>query len=297
MVIPRNRVRGVVIHGGDRLDTAYGSQQAALVGVDGSGLNGVTVSYPQGHGVWLESGRLWIVNSTLPYVRTAIRGWRWHLMPKPSHKTTVLSITRAVISVGYGPLKPLATQPRDPAPPEHQKPLIPLRSSPGGVPAPCRCNSDRLPQSPPNLRFPNSPIVPIPATSLRLPRARFPQPGTYPRYPFPMVTLPSAIAVISPSPPPQPSPINRVLPQPPPSYASANVPPTRLQFRITVIPRSDQDIQLVQVLMPDALTLRRRDGSITQSAAFRHRDRAEAVLEELQRNGLNASLQSLDRNN
>ena len=62
---PQEQGQGVVIHGGDRLDTAYGSQQAALVGVDGSGLNGVTVSYPQGHGVWLESGRLWIVNSTL----------------------------------------------------------------------------------------------------------------------------------------------------------------------------------------------------------------------------------------
>ncbi len=45
--------------------------------------------------------------------------------------------------------------------------------------------------------------------------------------------------------------------------------------------------------MPDALTLRRRDGRITQSAAFRHRDRAEAVLDELQRNGIQASLQSL----
>ncbi|WP_159788611.1 DUF1565 domain-containing protein [Sodalinema gerasimenkoae] len=292
---PQQQGQGVIIHGGDGIETAYGSQQAALVGVDGSGVNGVTVSYPQGHGIWLDSGRLWIVNSTFrdngnqgvaiaPQAEALSQNNRFVnnqggnigrlRAPQPSgrqaNRPTREPETEghdAVEVLSWGNASAFAMRQRSPSP-DGSKPQVP-----------------QLAHRPSPSYQPPTPSRPIPSAgdlpSLPVPDGN-PPVGDRGHLPLPAT---SALSNAAGAPPP------------PPTYASANIPPTRLQFRITVIPRNNSDLQLVQVLMPDALTLRRRDGSITQSAAFRHRNQAEAVLAELQRNGLSASLQSLDVNN
>lgn len=293
---PQQQGQGVIIHGGDRFETDYGSQQAALIGVDGSGVNGVTVSDPQGHGIWLESGRLWVVNSTL-----RDNGNQGVAM---APQAEALSQNNRFVNNRGGNIGRL----RSPQTPSHRAERTAPRASqdPGRdsvevlswgnasafqMRQRSRSSDHTKPQVPQLAHRPNPSYQP-PTPSRPIPSA-----GDLPPLPVPdgnppvgdrgHLPLPATTALSN-----QPG-----APPAPPSYASANVPPTRLQFRITVIPRTNSDLQLVQVLMPDALTLRRRDGSITQSAAFRHRNQAEAVLAELQRNGLSASLQSLDVNN
>lgn len=282
---PRGQGQGVIISGGARHESAYGPQHTAIAAADGSGLNGVTVSNPQGHGIWLESGRLWIVNSTfegngnqgvaiaptaeapsqnnrfvnnrggnIGRLATGSNSNRGRSRSSPPTAPETDS-TEGVEVLSWGNASALSVRQRSPSV-SFDKPALAYRPP----------QFDRVPIS---IRGELSP--------LRVPDGNVPI-GDRGHLPLPPTTVLSN---------------HPGAPPPPPSYASVNVPPTRLQFRITVLPRSNSDRELVQLLMPDALTLRRRDGQITQSAAFRHRDRAEAVLDELQRNGIQASLQSL----
>ncbi|KPQ40709.1 MAG: Protein of unknown function (DUF1565) [Phormidium sp. OSCR] len=291
---PRGQGQGVMISGGGSLDSAYGSQHTAIAAADGSGLNGVTVSNPQGHGIWLASGRLWVVNSTFegngnqgvaiaPTAEASSQDNRFvnnrgnigrlatrsrlgssastpALIPTEREATereaTETESTEGVEVLSWGNASALSVQQRSPSVSFDKPPLA---------------------YQPPQSSYP----VPI-STRGELPPLRVPD-GNVPIGDRGHLPLPPTTALSN-----RPG-----APPPPPSYASVNVPPTRLQFRITVVPRSNSDRELVQLLMPDALTLRRRDGHITQSAAFRHRDRAEAVLDALQRHGIQASLQSL----
>lgn len=286
---PPQQGQGVIISGGAELDSAYGRQHTAIAAADRSGLNGVTVSNPQGHGIWLESGRLWIVNSTFegngnqgvaiaPTAEASSQDNRFvnnrgnigrlatrsrlgssasTPAPTPAEtESTGTESTEGVEVLSWGNASALSMQQRSPSV-SFDKPPLAYRPPQSSYQAPISTRGELPP-----LRVPDG-NVPI---------------GDRGHLPVPPTTVLS----------------NRPgAPPPPPSYASVNVPPTRLQFRITVTPRTNTDLELVQLLMPDALTLRRRDGRITQSAAFRHRDRAEAVLNELQRNGIQASLQSL----
>ena len=264
---PPQQGRGVIISGGARLESAYGPQHTAIAAADGSGLNGVTVSNPQGHGIWLESGRLWIVNST--FEGNGNQG----VAIAPTAEAP--SQNNRFVNNRGGNIGRLATR-SSLGRSRSSPPTAPETDSTEGVEVLSWGNASALSlqQRSPSVSFDK------PSLAYRLPQSN--------RAPI------SLRGELSPLPVPDGNvPNHPGAPPPPPSYASVNVPPTRLQFRITVLPRSNSDRELVQLLMPEALTLRRRDGQITQSAAFRHRDRAEAVLDELQRNGIQASLQSL----
>jgi len=63
---PNNAGREIQIMGGGEVITpTAGAQNVTLLSFDGSGISGITITNPDGHGVWVTGGTPWIVQSTL----------------------------------------------------------------------------------------------------------------------------------------------------------------------------------------------------------------------------------------
>lgn len=275
---PEGRGAAVTIAGGGRLDTRLGRQHAAILGADGAGLNGVTVSNSGGIGVWIPSGNLWVVNSTF-------RGNGGDAIALAGSSSPVVRNNR-YLGNGGGHLNRLDRPSR--------APRSASSSSSNDVPV--------LAWGSANLVRPSRSPAATPAR--RSPSFAYSPPRRYtPPRPAPGGLMP--LPVPDPNPPvgdrgdtplPSSQPLSQMpgAPPPPPLTAIADVSPARLQFRILVTPRNDYEASLVQLLVPDAFTVRRGDGTVTQAGAFRNRDRAEAVLQELTRNGMNARIEALD---
>ncbi|PPT06536.1 Serine/threonine protein kinase [Geitlerinema sp. FC II] len=271
---PEERGRQVVIFGGGTVSTASGTQRVAIVGVDGAGLNGVTVSNPEGHGVWVESGSPWVVNSRFsgnggrdiavtangrPVLQNNVMQNDSNAMENRADRATVAQRSTensdgvAVVTWGSRQAFRLDSGSR---PRLNNKPQIAYR----GV--------DR-PFSIPQATLGTLPPLPVPNSSPPLgDRGDLPLPST------------EVISLVPGAPPP------------PPAYTDDLV-TARLRYRILVVPRNSTEASLVRLVVPDAFTVRHSDGSFTQAGAFRNRDRAERVLQQLHENGLNARLEEL----
>ncbi|MGC9505411.1 DUF1565 domain-containing protein [Baaleninema sp.] len=271
---PEEQGRHVVILGGGTVATSSGTQRVAIVGADGAGLNGVTVSNPEGHGIWVESGRPWVVNSRFlgnggrdiavtaggnPVLQnnlmqnevTAVETW----IDRPPIAGGSLGNSEGVPVVAWGNRQAFrmsaASRPR-----LNNKPQIAYR---GGD------RSSLIPQFVPGTL----PPLPVPDSNPPIgDRGDLPLPST------------EVISFVPGAPPP------------PPAYTDDLV-ASRLRYRIFVAPRNSTEASLVRLVVPDAFTVRRSDGSLTQAGAFRSRDRAERVLQQLLDNGLNARLEEL----